>query len=595
MKSYMLFFLFFTPFFCFAQVSESFSDGDFTHNPTWTGTVSNFIVNNAFQLQSAASSASTSYLFTPSTAIENAVWECKMKIDYPTSSSNYACMYIISDVNTLENGIKGYFVQVGGTNDEVSLFLQEGMQKVKIIDGVDKRTDGKPVDISIRVTRDSLSVFRLFSKLPGEAGYFLEGEVQNNKVLKSKYVGLSFTNTNTTGHCYYFDDIQVTGTHVNDFIPPEIVNIEIKSSNDLLIYFSEAMIFSDFNISIDGKYVSIVDQTIAQDLASALVKLDMDFQPGKLYQIEIEGLTDEAGNLLVNNKKTAGIIEPIESGDVVFNEVMFHHADSSAEYIELYNRSERVIDLSGMIFTTRKTDGTLNSGNKIPAGIVMFPGAYLAVTNNVDAVSNFHACPDNATLIQTSWSALNNELATLVLTNATRDTIYDEFSYQSSMHHVLVKNPKGVALERIDADLPTQDIRNWHSAASSNNFGTPGFRNSQYRDINNSANESGKFFYLESQIFSPDNDGDNDVSLLHYELPESGYVINISILSSTGEKVFSIAEQYIGAQQGFFIWDGRNQQGRISNIGVYVYFIELFHPDTGKRKRMKLPVVLSSR
>ncbi|HET7733015.1 MAG TPA: hypothetical protein VFK73_04175, partial [Paludibacter sp.] len=89
MKNLSLFFVFFVPFFCFGQVNESFLDGNFINNPIWTGTTSNFTVNNAHQLQSQAASTSTSFLFTPSESIDNAVWECWVKINYTTSSSNY--------------------------------------------------------------------------------------------------------------------------------------------------------------------------------------------------------------------------------------------------------------------------------------------------------------------------------------------------------------------------------------------------------------------------------------------------------------------------------------------------------------------------
>ena len=595
MKSYMLFFLFFTPFFCFTQVSESFSDGNFTRDPTWTGTVSNFIVNYAFQLQSAAPVASTSYLFTPSYAIENAVWECRLKIEYPTSSSNYACMYIISDVSTLENGIKGYFVQVGGIDDEISLYFQEGMQKVKIIDGIDKRTDGKPVDISVKVTRDSLSVFRLYSKLSSETEYVLEGEVQNSKVQKSKYFGLSFTNTATTGNCYYFDDIRVTGLMIQDVIRPELTWMKIMTPSRLAIHFSEPVEFSGFQIKIDGEDTRIIEQQMAENQESIQVELDMEFQPGKRYVVQVNGVKDDAGNSLLNNQKAVGMTEPISAGDIVFNEVMFHQPDSSAEYIEFYNRSGKVIDLSGMVFTTRKSDGSVNSGNKFPDGLCMFPKDYLAVTSDASAVKRRHACPDEANLIETGWNALNNESATLILTNSNKDTIFDEFSYLASMHHVLVKHPKGVALERIYVDLPTQDLQNWHSASSSHNYGTPGFKNSQYRDLNPQSQDKEKHFYLESQIFSPDNDGDNDVCVLRYEVPMAGYLVNITVLSATGEKVFALAEQYIAGKNGYFMWDGRNSTGRISNIGIYVFYIEIFHPESGERKQIKLPVVLSSR
>src|SRR5665647_165333 len=207
MKKLGLFFIIILPFFCFGQVNESFSDGNFINNPFWSGTSSNFIVNSASQLQSAATATSVSWLFTPSEAFDDAVWECWVKINYTTSSSNYASVYIASDKNDLSAGCNGYYVQIGGTNDEVSLFLQEGTKKTKIIDGTDKRTDGNPVEVRIKVTRDAQGNFSLFSKLITETDFVQEGSTQNNIIKQSNYFGLLFSNTGTTGSAYFFDDI----------------------------------------------------------------------------------------------------------------------------------------------------------------------------------------------------------------------------------------------------------------------------------------------------------------------------------------------------------------------------------------------------
>ena len=64
MKPKCLFFLLFVTNLCHAQLIETFSDGDFHKNPVWVGNVENFTVNNAYQLQSKASTASYSTLFT---------------------------------------------------------------------------------------------------------------------------------------------------------------------------------------------------------------------------------------------------------------------------------------------------------------------------------------------------------------------------------------------------------------------------------------------------------------------------------------------------------------------------------------------------
>ncbi|MPN06267.1 hypothetical protein SDC9_153523 [bioreactor metagenome] len=159
---------------------------------------------------------------------------------------------------------------------------------------------------------------------------------------------------------------------------------------------------------------------------------------------------------------------------------------------------------------------------------------------------------------------------------------------------MLIKNPKGVALERMYPDRESQDLTNWHSAAFCNNYGTPGFKNSQYRERDD---EDGgkKLFFLEEDVFSPDNDGVDDVCVLKYVLEEEGYVANILILSATGERVFSFANNELLASSGQLLWDGRNDHGKVATVGIYVIFIEIIQPTKGKRKHFKIPVVLSSR
>lgn len=286
--------------------------------------------------------------------------------------------------------------------------------------------------------------------------------------------------------------------------------------------------------------------------------------------------------------------ETVEFSDLIISEVMFNHPEEGAEYVEFYNRSEKLLDCSGLVFTTRKADGSLNTGVKFPVKTYMPPASYLAVTADVEAVRTYHQCPDDAVLIELKLSALNNTSAHLVLTNSTKDLIYDEFQYHDNMHHVLIKNTKGVALERIYVDRPTQDENNWHSAAAVHQYGSPGFQNSQYRDEYQVIIREDEFFYLENECFTPDNDGLNDVCVIHYEFPEAGYVFSAQILSPIGEKVYMLAEQHLAENCGILIWDGRNCQGRIANIGIYILYVQLIHPDKAIRKTLKYPIVLSA-
>ncbi|HRZ95964.1 MAG TPA: lamin tail domain-containing protein [Paludibacter sp.] len=594
MKSCILFFTLFIAMFLNAQVNESFTDGDFTENPEWIGLNQNFIINSSGQLQSNATATSVSSLFTASESIINASWECRLKINYTTSSSNYASVYIVSDNIDVINGCNGYYVQVGGTNDEVSLFVQQGTKKTKIIDGVDKRTDGNPVEIIIKVKRDANGNFELYSKLNSETEYFLEGKVQNTVVESCNYFGLLYSNTSTTGSAYFFDDIFVNGERALDTTAPQIESISIEEPNKILVSFSEKMKFTNGLFEVDKGIGAATANQISSDLKSITLTFEKDFEKGQIYTLNITGITDFAGNELKTNNISTGIPEPIESGDLVWNEIMFENAETSVEYLEIYNKSNKVLNISGLIFTTRKTDGTLNTGNKIPEQTFMAPQAYVAFCSDADSLRKYYDLPVGNEIVETQWTTLNNESATVVLCNGTKDTIYDELNYTAKWHHVLVKNPKGVALEKINPFLETQSQASWHSAGSDVKYGTPGYQNSQYREIDKNETDQ-KFVWVEPEAFSPDMDGVDDVCFIHYKTDTSGYVANIIILNSVGERISVVASNTLLSAEGYYIWDGRTTKGLNANVGIYVLYFEAFNPTTGQKKIKKLPVVVTSR
>jgi len=595
MKPHLLFFTIFVPAFLFAQINESFSDGNFSANPVWTGNTQNFKVNTAGQLQSCAQTTSVSALFTPSVSFVNAEWNCWVKINYSTSSSNYAAIYISGDTDSISNGCNAYYVQIGGTNDEVSLFVQQGTKKTKIIDGIDKRTDGNPVEISIRVTRDSNGNFALFSKLPNESDFVTEGRTQNLLMTESQFFGLVYSNTTTTGNAYMFDDINVTGDKAVDKVPPLWENLKIAAPVNLQISFNEKMNFDKAAFLVDNGMGNPLSVNVSQSRKEAVLVFNKDFQKGLKYTLRITNLTDLSGNELTETSKWTGINESAAPGDIVWNEIMFENAIQSVEYLEICNQSDKVIDLTGKEFATRKSDGTLNTPIRFPASTLIAPHSYLAICSDPDSLRNFYPLACDDCIIKTSWSALNNESATLVICNEAQDTVYDELTYNVKWHNVLIKNPKGVAIEKINPALPSTDAASWHSAASAVKYGTPGYENSQFREINNTDTQNGKTVWLEPASFSPDNDGIDDVCFIHYKLNSTGNAGNVLILNAVGVKVTELASAFVLQSEGFISWDGKTDKGNVVNPGIYVVYFEIFNPETGYKKTKKLPVVVSLR
>ncbi|MDD3079838.1 MAG: hypothetical protein PHH37_12155 [Paludibacter sp.] len=597
MKRVKLFFLIFVPIFVNAQVSEDFSDGNITENPVWKGDLSAFRVNEEKQLQSTATSTSVSSVFTTSESFDNASWECWVKIDYTTSSSNYVAIYLTSDKIDISAGCQGYYVQIGGTNDEVSLFLQQGTKRTKIIDGENKRTDDKTVELKIKVTRDRLGNFSLYSQKADETDYYFEGRVCDNVIREGNYFGLLYSNTSTTGSDYYFDDILVTGDKAIDSIAPEWDRFQLILPDTLFVGFDEKMNFENAYFEVNNGVGEPYEILKSEDKTGIKLIFDHDFERGIIYSLRINGITDEAGNKPDILLKNIGITEFPLSGELLWNEVMFENPAESEEYVEIFNNSEKVVDLSKVAFTTRKANQELNTLNGLSEeNYYLAPHEYIAFCENPDVVGLYHNCSLESNILSIeNMPALNNESATLVLTNFAADTIYDELTYNSAWHHVLITNPKGVALEKINPILPTQLASSWHSASSASNYGTPGYKNSQFMEISERISESTGDVIVEPETFSPDNDGNDDVCLIRYNLPEAGYVGKVLILTPSGVPVKSFGNSLILQSNGYFSWDGKTDRDERVNSGIYVIYFETFNAQKGNKLIKKLPIVVSYR
>jgi hypothetical protein len=506
MKKNILFLFLLAPLFAFAQVWDDFSDGDFTQNPAWTGTDANFLINNNLQLQSCATATSTSYLFTPSEAINNAVWQTDVQINYNPSSSNYAVIYLISN-EIRPDSCDAYYVQIGGTNDEVSLFVQQGTRKTKIIDGENGRTNLNPVIISIKVTRDEIGNFALYSKKSDEDEYFPEGEVNDTKVLRSNFFGLLYRNSGTTGSAYLFDNVNITGESAPELRPT---------------------------------------------------------------------------------------IKP-QFGDIVWNEVMYNVSESLVEYVEIANLTEDTLDIAGMKFATLKTDGTPNTFVEIAPATFILPNSYAAFcTDKANVYNYFNLTEENAKIYNVArWNALNNEGATLVLFDETGTNEFDRFIYSAKMQHPLVENPHNVSLEKINPAMPSFSASSWHSAASEAKYGTPGYKNSQYSD-NEKVSRKSKV-WLDTEYFSPDNDGNNDVLFIRYAPEAVGTTAKAVIFNAVGERVKTLCNNILLSSEGFLTWDGTTDSGKLANPAVYVLYFQFFNATNGGKTEIKLPVVLTIR
>jgi hypothetical protein len=201
----------------FAQVADSFDDSDFLANPAWSGNTTKFsVTNNLLKLQAPAVT-DAAYLSLPSRAINNATWEFYVQLAFNASSTNYARVYLTSSQADLSDTLSGYFVMLGNTADEISLYKQSGTTRTRIIDGTDGKLNFASVEVKVKVTRDASGNWQLYSDAGLTGSYTLEGGVTDTQYVSSAYFGVYCNYTATRSDKLYFDDFSVTG---EPYVPP---------------------------------------------------------------------------------------------------------------------------------------------------------------------------------------------------------------------------------------------------------------------------------------------------------------------------------------------------------------------------------------
>ena len=460
------------------QFADNFSDGDFTRNPAWVGDQSKFIVNaGKLKLQSPAI-AETAFLATPSQAIHNGSWEFYLQFDFNPSSSNFAKIYLVSDQPNMNSALNGYFIKTGNTSRDVSLYRQSGTVETKLIDGLDDRLNLSNVKVKIKITRSIAGVWQLFTDV-GPTGVFIEeGTFTDNTYTTASYFGVHCTYSATRADKFWFDDFVVVGVPVPDTTPPTLLSASAVGPYQIDLLFSELLSPSSQQISnFSMQNLGPPESTsLLPDQKTVRLSLSVGLTNGVSYTLQISGVKDLAGNVMVPVTTTALYFKAVSSKkkDIIFNEIFPDPAPQiglpNAEFIEIYNRSQTPFNLAGW----KLSDG--NSTGTFPTQIVL-PGEYWVVT----APSAVALFPNNTwTIGMTNFPTLNNDGETLTLKNSNNQVI-DSLHYSLEWYRDVDKQEGGWTLELIDPNNPCGEQDNW-TASEDLKGGTPGKKNSVLAD-----------------------------------------------------------------------------------------------------------------
>lgn len=384
-----------------------------------------------------------------------------------------------------------------------------------------------------------------------------------------------------------------------DAINPDLTSPRLKyayalDSVTLVLIFDESLdrasAINVRNYNIDRDLAVLSAELEGPAMEQVQLRLDKPLHTDIVYSVAATNLFDCSGNGLAAPAavKVGLPIEPSKS-DVVINEILFNPRPNAYDYVEFVNRSAKIIDASKLFVANRNGIGSISPTAPLsPYPFYVFPGDYIVVTEDAsNLATNYLVKNAGAVLEIASMPSFPDDSGDVILLNA-QGSVVDEVAYSENWQFKLINDPQGVALEKIDPERTSQASDNWHSAASSAGYGTPGYKNSQL----NVAVSQSSTIEVTPQIFSPDNDGRDDIEKIQYTVNGQGFVANLIIFDATGRPVRYLVKNEILGVAGQWNWDGLDDKGNRLPIGSYVLYVQIFNLN-GKKQEFKRAIVLA--
>jgi len=350
---------------------------------------------------------------------------------------------------------------------------------------------------------------------------------------------------------------------------PELLYVSLSDSATIL-HFNEP-------VTLQGNLLqeeTVIGNFQFENPSTQVILYASELLNVSIFYYTLEGISDCSGN---NTSVTFEWGYPVDasSENLVINEILFNPYVGGSDFVELLNTTSNAVCIQNLSIA----NGYLNtpSDNEIGTteGRIVLPNEFIVFTENERDLEEFYPSIQTKNIIQLSvLPSFNNSDGTCIV-YSNQNEIIDELNYSESMHFQLLNSYKGVSLERLSPNLPTAQESNWHSASESCGFATPGVANSQSLTIENMNGE----FQLSTSIFSPDNDGFDDLIQFHFSNLESGCVGNLTLYNERGIRVRRLVRnEYLGPE-GNFIWDGLSDNGEQLAIGIYIATFEAFNED----------------
>lgn len=141
------------------------TDDTHTYDPlSWDGETEKFRIEDdgLIRLYDTSDQAGTACLATPLTTPDRTCWQLHVRLSFNPSANNHLRIYLMADSPDLTGNVDGYYLQVGGKEDRIYFYRQQGDALTLLCQTeAFMRGDSSP-EVHIQVERDSQGYFQLY-------------------------------------------------------------------------------------------------------------------------------------------------------------------------------------------------------------------------------------------------------------------------------------------------------------------------------------------------------------------------------------------------------------------------------------------------
>jgi len=311
--------------------------------------------------------------------------------------------------------------------------------------------------------------------------------------------------------------------------------------------------------------------------------------PNTIYELSVKSIMRCNSKTTDSLKINTGLTKVADEKDISINEILFNPPPFGADYIELFNKSASIINAKEIYLSNKNETGTVGTAYSCSqVDFNIFPGDYFTITTDSAFLMKNWPKTDQSKLseIKAMPSYPDDNGHVLVMNN--QGKMIDEFKYTDECHFPLLRDKSGVALEKTNPTIQSNNLSNWHSASANSGYGTPTHVNSQFIK-NDSTNVS---ITITPENISPNNDGISDILSIQYQFQKPENLISIYVFDYNGSLVKKIVDNRLCGTQGLYYWDGLDGNKRKVRPGLYFILVETIDMAGGRKRKKKVVAVL---